>query len=67
MFKDTIKELCKENKISVAKLERDAGLNQGAVKKWEQYAPNLRSIYNVSKVLGVSIDSICQKEWGDEQ
>lgn len=53
-----IKELAQNNGISIAELERKAGLKHGAIGKWEKSKPLAENLQKVASVLGVSIDEL---------
>ena len=57
-----IKELCAEQKITVAELERRAGLGNGVIRRWDTMAPRAYSLYAVSKVLGTDASELWD-EW----
>lgn len=54
--KDRIKELCKERKISVNKLETDLGFGTGYVSKLDKSTPNTKKIQLIADYFKVSVD-----------
>lgn len=62
MFRDKIKEMCKERGISVKELERRADLGDGTVKKWKDFYPRAESLVRVAEVLGVTVDELLRGE-----
>lgn len=58
MFRDKIKEICKERGISIRELERRAGLGEGTVKKWKDFTPRAESLVRIADVLGVTVDEL---------
>ena len=62
MYRDTIKEICKEKGFTVAQVEREAGMAPGTIKNWNRFAPSLTNLVSVSNVLGVSLDYIVQRD-----
>lgn len=62
MFKDKIKEICKERGMSVKELERQSGLGEGTIKKWSEFYPRVDSLMKVASVLGVTIDELIKEE-----
>lgn len=49
-----IKSICDKKGISLAELERKAGLGNGTVGRWDESVPNLASLDAVAKVLGTT-------------
>ena len=58
MIYDKIKELCKEKGISVASVEKKAGLSNGAISKWNNASPTVDNLNCVAKVLKVKVDKL---------
>lgn len=56
MLKERIRELCKQQKISVTKLEETLGLGNGAIGKWDKYKPKTENLEKVADYFGVTID-----------
>lgn len=55
MIFDKIKEICNEKGISIASLERSAGLSNGTISKWNDSSPTVENLQAVAKVLKVKI------------
>lgn len=51
-----IKELALEKKISLAQIERDLDLGNGAISTWKKSNPSSEKIMLLSKYFGVSTD-----------
>lgn len=51
-----IKEIASQKKISLAELERIAGLSSGSITKWEKSSPKAESLMKVANSLNVSTD-----------
>lgn len=58
MIYDKIKEICKTKGVSVAQVERDAGLSNGAISKWNDVSPTVSNLQAVAKVLNCSVDDL---------
>ena len=50
---EKIKRLADEHEITICRLESEAGLKNGTVRKWKKAVPNLKSIFLVAEVLGI--------------
>jgi len=58
-----IRGLCKENGISMRRLERDNGFGNGLVSKWSHSSPSVAYLQKVANYFGVSINYLLgQKE-----
>lgn len=55
---DRIKELCEDRGISVRYVESAAGLKNGAISKWNESSPTIKSLKAVADVLKVKIDKL---------
>ncbi|MED2486505.1 helix-turn-helix transcriptional regulator [Bacillus thuringiensis] len=53
---DVIKRLCKEQKITIAELERRIQLSNGQIRKWANQTPGIDKIQKVADYFNVSID-----------
>ena len=58
MIYDKIKEICKEKGVSVAAVERKAGLSSGEISKWNNSTPSVENLNSVAKILKVKIDKL---------
>lgn len=55
---DKIKELCEEKGMSIRQLEVLAGLKNGAISKWNDSSPTIKSLKAVADVLKVKVDKL---------
>lgn len=55
---DKIKAMCKEKGMSVRQLEVAAGLKNGAISKWNDSSPTIKSLKAVADVLKVKVDKL---------
>lgn len=58
MIYDKIKEICKEKGISISSVEKQAGLSNGAVSKWNESSPTAENLKSVADVLKVKVDKL---------
>lgn len=54
MIYDAIKKLSEEKNISIYRLEKDLGLANGAISKWNKQIPNAVRLQRVANYLGVT-------------
>lgn len=57
-----IRELCKQNKTSIAALERQLGFGNGVIGRWDKSAPNYDRLCAVADALGVSVSELTDSE-----
>lgn len=55
---DKIKAMCEEKGMSVRQLEVAAGLKNGAISKWNESSPTVKSLKAVADVLKVKVDKL---------
>ena len=55
---DKIKAICEEKGMSVRQLESAAGLKNGAISKWNDSSPTIKSLKAVADVLKVKVDKL---------
>lgn len=61
-----IRDLCRENGISMRKLERENDFGNGLVSKWSHSSPSVAYLQRVAKYFGVSINYLLgEKEFED--
>lgn len=53
---DRIQKLCRNNSISIAKLEKDLGFGNGSIYKWEKSSPSIEKVQKVASYFNVSFD-----------
>ncbi len=62
MVVENIRALCMERHMSIAALEKEAGLGTGVIARWDKSSPRLESLLAVAKYLGVTVDSLLADE-----
>ena len=55
---DRISKMAKERGLTFKALEREAGLGNGTIKRWEVQSPRLDGLIKVAEYLQVSLDAI---------
>ena len=55
---DKIKEICKSKGVSVASVEKEAGLSNGTISKWNSSSPTVEKLNAVAKILKVKVDKL---------
>ena len=62
MLYDKIKVLAEERGYSIYKLEKEAELSKGSICKWNENIPSVDKIQRVTKLLGVTVDSLLKEK-----
>ena len=62
MMLTKILEKCKEKGLTLAELERQAGLANRTIYKWNENVPSVEKVLAVANVLGVTVDELVKKE-----
>lgn len=60
-----VKALAKHNNMSVKEIERRCNMAYGSVRKWDKQSPSVDKVYNVCKVLNVSIEDFLTKDFSN--
>lgn len=58
MLYQNIKQLCKESKINIFRLERALGFGNGTIQYWKKASPQLKNVKRVADYFGVSVDEL---------
>lgn len=58
---ENISILCRKNKISIAKLERDTGLGNATIRVWARSSPTVDKLKAVADYFGVTVDELLQE------
>ena len=56
MIYDKIKEICQQQGVSIALVEREAGLSNGTIRKWNKSSPTVDNLKAVANVLNTQIE-----------
>ena len=59
-----IKQICERKGVSVAFVEREAGLTNGSISKWNDSKPIAENLHAVAKVLGVTVEDLLEENEG---
>ncbi|MBQ1297154.1 MAG: helix-turn-helix transcriptional regulator [Clostridiales bacterium] len=55
---ERIKQLAKERGVSIAKLEKETGLANATIRKWESAKPQAENLAKVANFFDVSIEEL---------
>ena len=59
---ENISILCRKNKISIAKLERDTGLGNATVRGWARSSPTVDKLKAAADYFGVTVDELLRED-----
>lgn len=55
---ERIKARAETKKLSVRKIEIEAGLSNGAIARWSEKSPSIDKVFRVAKVLDCTVDEL---------
>lgn len=55
---ETIRTLCRDNNITVTKLEESLGFSQGLISRWKDKVPSLDKIIDIADYFNVTLDEV---------
>ncbi len=58
MLVQNIKNYAKAQGKSIADVEREAGLVERTIYRWDEYLPSYDKVVRVAKVLGVTVEAL---------
>lgn len=58
MLKETVRGLCKQKGITVQRLEKEVGLSNGTISKWNKAKPTVDSLNKVANYFGITVVDI---------
>ncbi len=60
MIYENVKKLANEQGMSIAALEKKAGIGNGVISGWKNSSPNVASVQAVAKVLKVKVSKLIE-------
>lgn len=58
MLLENIMWLCSKKPVSIAKLERETGIANGTIRKWDKSSPSVDNVRKVAGYFGVTVDEL---------
>lgn len=58
MILENIRRLCSKKPVSIAKLERETGIGNGTINRWDKVSPSIDNVRKVAEYFGVSVDAL---------
>lgn len=59
---DNVKKMADERGVSIYRIERDTGISNGAVARWNEAVPSSANLMKVAKYFGVTVESLLESE-----
>lgn len=59
-----IRQLCKDRGVTIAKLERETGIGNGTIGRWEKSSPTVDNVKKVADYFGVTVDALIHETAG---
>ena len=58
MLLENIRRLCSKKPVSIAKLERETGISNGTIARWDTSSPTVENVQKVAEYFGVTVDEL---------
>lgn len=62
---ERIRDLCREHGTTIKQLERDLGIGNGVIARWETSSPTLAKAKAVADYFGVTLDELLKEDGGE--
>lgn len=59
---DVIRKLCRQKKISLAKLERSCDIGSNTIHRWDDVSPSIDKVVRVANFFSVSVDYLLSRD-----
>lgn len=59
---DNVKKMADERGVSIYRIERDTGISNGAVARWNESVPSSTNLMKVARYFGVTVESLLESE-----
>lgn len=63
MLIEKVKALCEERKTNITKVERECGLANATIRRWENASPTAENLSKVADYFGVSVDFLLGRDF----
>ena len=60
MIYENVKAICEKKKMSLASVEKAAGLGNGTISCWRNSSPTVSKLQAVAKILGVKVSKLLE-------
>ena len=58
MLLENIRRLCSQKPVSIARLERETGISNGTISRWDTSSPTVENVQKVAEYFGVTVDQL---------
>lgn len=67
MLFEKVTTLCKNKKITIAKLERECAMGNGTVRGWKNSSPSVENLKKVADYFGITVDELLAMDKGSKE
>ena len=67
MLLKNIRILCSKKPVSIAKLERETGISNGTISRWNTSSPTVENVQKVAEYFGVTVDQLIRTDMENDQ
>ena len=67
MIAENIRNLCKQQGISICALEKNLEIGNGTISRWDKSSPRVNTLKTVADYLGCSIDELRREDNANEK
>lgn len=57
-----IKKLCEDNHITIKELERETGLGNGVIARWDRHSPRLEAVVRIAGFFHKTVDELLKED-----
>lgn len=62
MLVGNIRTRCKRLGLTIAEVERETGIGNGVVARWDKHSPRIDLLWKVAERLGCTVDDLLKEE-----
>lgn len=62
MLYEKIESLCKEQGVSISKVEKECNIGNATIRRWDKSSPRLDNLKKVADYFGVSVDYFLESD-----
>jgi len=59
---ERLRRMCSERNETLAHVEKETGISNGSIRRWDKHSPNVDTAKLVADYLGVSVDFLIRNE-----
>lgn len=67
MLLKNIRVLCSKKPVSIARLERETGISNGTISRWNTSSPTIENVRKVAEYFGVTVDQLIRTDMAESE